>query len=78
MPVIKADKQRQLVCDTCGRKSEPVDVHSVAADLDACEQLEPVGWTFDCDFFAMALGHTVRCPICNGHPVPRLRLMQCR
>lgn len=50
----------------CGAKSKAYPVSSPAApELSASEASEKDGWTFDCGFWAMALGHTNLCPECT-------------
>lgn len=51
----------------CGKKSKTYGVdYPIAPELDISEKSEKDGWTFNCDFFAMCMGHTNLCPTCSN------------
>jgi hypothetical protein len=70
MPVVlsgKGSKQRGVLhCDVtgCEAQSQSYAPTSPAAPaLTVCEAAQKAeGWWFNCDFWAMAFGHTVYCP----------------
>lgn len=49
----------------CGATSSAYPVGRCAPDLDASEASEKDGWSFDCDVWAMMLGHSNLCPNCT-------------